>query len=426
MLMNKPQKGMIDDFPGDMKKYNFIKSKIDEVARLFSYAEYDAPVLEPVELYASKSSDELVKEQSYLFTDRGGRNLMLRPEMTPSLARMVSQIIKEKPKPFKWYACPKCYRYERPQKGRLREFRQLNFDCIGDSTVYADFEMLQTVISVLNTFKVPRHTYEIRYNHRGLMQEICLAAGMPATALGALFQLVDKKNKIPPDDFQSALSGLCGNNTAQINALLSARSPSDVRSLIPNQQNTRLDETIKKFFEFTELLGSTECAQNTVFSPETVRGLDYYTGLVFEVYDTRGSIGRALFGGGRYDNLISHFSSESVSGIGFGMGIYIFSIFLEELNVMPSFKDGPDTEAVFIIPVAIQNTAFCFTAAEKLRKNAIPAEVSAQILPLKKQFTKATQRGFTYAAVIGDTEMQSGQIKIKNLTDGSEVMRKLT
>ena len=410
-LSNKPIKGMLDDFPEDMALYKWISHKINKIAESNLFCEYDAPILEPIDIFAAKSSEELVKEQSYSFIDKGNRNLILRPEMTPSMARMVSQKVKEASKPFRWYSIPKCYRYEQPQKGRLREFRQLNVDLIGDDSILADFEILQIIVEIMKDFKVPSDAFKININHRNIIANFLQHHDFNDSNILDFFKLIDKKDKLPEEAFNQSLQSKF--NSKQIDFIykyLNSKKFSDL-----SIKNEALQHYI---FNFEQFIDQLNLSNQIEFAPTTVRGLDYYTGLVFEIYQTNGSIKRALFGGGRYDNLISSYTKESLSGIGFGMGIYIFILFLKELRLVPQHL--MPQKSCLISLLDLKNYPFGSKVNQMLKERGFQTELSHHSGSFKKIFNKVEKKNFQYLVILGDDEVINKKIKIKEIKSKRE------
>ena len=413
-LTIKPVKGMLDDFPKDMLLYKWIKNKIGTIMENNLFEEYDAPVLESIDIFAAKSSEELIREQSYSFIDKGGRELILRPEMTPSLARLVSQKIKELPKPLRWYSFPKCYRYEQPQKGRIREFRQLNVDLIGEDSIILDLEMIKMIVEIMNDFNVPANAFEIRINNRNIVSEFLRNNNFEDDLLPIFFNLVDKKDKLSIGDFTTNLQKHFNNKQIEtIKFYLDADNLSEITSK-GSTQNAYAEE-----FEY--LINKTGLCNAVSYSPSTVRGLDYYTGLVFEVYGVKNNIERALFGGGRYDNLISSYVNENVSGIGFGMGVYIFTLFLSELNLLPDPQALSPKKTCLIALLDNKEYPFACCVKEFLKNKGYKTEFFSHSGSFKKLFAKAEKKGFEYLTVIGSDESLNKKIKIKHLQPSNDV-----
>lgn len=418
-LSNQPQKGMLDEFPWEMATLRRVDEPIRKLLESFHYEEYDAPVLEPLELFAAKSSDELVREQTYVLKDRGDRELVLRPEMTPTLARMVSQVYRERPRPYRWYSIPKCYRYERPQKGRLREFRQLNVDLMGDDSVHSDLEMLQLVTGVMKAFAVPEKAYTIRWNHRGALGALLAHHGLDEAGQKAFTHLIDRVDKLSPEAFAAMAAEKIPDPVQRKflqDYLAREKSGELLADLAAVPGTEALVERLGTLLSLAEKSG----LSRVVYSPRTVRGLDYYTGLVFEVYAEGESINRALFGGGRYDNLLGLFGGEAMSGIGFGMGLFIFMIFLEESGLLPPAQ-APSGGLTLVQPLGgLESQAMAHQVAARLRGEGGVAELSFLTGGLKKVFQKAESRTFTHVAIIGDEEVKDGFYTLKDLKTGDQ------
>lgn len=293
MSMNtEPYKGVRDFYPPEMAIQNYIFSIWRSVAEKFGYVEYSASILEYAELYRSKGSDEIVNEQMYVFKDKGDREVALRPEMTPTLARMVAAKRRTLKFPLRWYSIPNVFRYERPQRGRRREHWQLNCDLVGIAGIEAEVEIISLAHSIMKVFGAKDEDFEIRINSRKI-----IAAGLVKKNFSEE-QIRDFTRKLDKDNL-----------------------PADI--------NFEPDEEIKKLLAMLEETG----IKNVKFEPTLARGFDYYTGMVFEVFDTNPENRRALFGGGRYDNLLEIFGVEPVPTVGFGMGDVTIQDFLVTHNL---------------------------------------------------------------------------------------------
>ena len=300
MLSTEPYKGVRDFYPEDMAVQNYIFDTWKKVAKNFGYEEYSASLLEPAELYRSKGNEEIVNEQTFSFTDRGGREVVLRPEMTPTLARMVAAQRKSIKFPLRWFSMPNVFRYEKPQRGRKREHWQLNCDLVGIAGFLAEVEIISLAHAIMKEFGAKDEDFEIRINDRALLN---LKFGNKE-----LIKLLDRKEKMPEEEFQ--------NKWREI-------SETDL------ELNIEPNETITSLLSKLSENGIT----NAKFVPTITRGFDYYTGIVFEVFDTSPENNRSLFGGGRYDNLLEIFGVEPVPTVGFGMGDITIRDFLETHNL---------------------------------------------------------------------------------------------
>ena len=299
-LSIEPYKGVRDFYPEDMAIQNYIFDTWRKVAESLNYVEYGSSILEPAELYRSKSGEELVNEQMFTFTDRGDREVALRPEMTPTLARMVAAKRKSLKFPLRWFSMPNLFRYERPQRGRKREHWQLNCDVMGIADLSADVEIISLAYKIMKAFGAEDHDFQICINDRVLLNE---KFGNPE-----LIKLLDRKEKMEADEFNQKWLEVSGKEFDS--------------NITPN-------ETITELLKQLEDVG----IKNAVFNPTITRGFDYYTEMVFEVFDTHPDNNRSLFGGGRYDNLLEIFGVEPVPTVGFGMGDITMRDFLETHNL---------------------------------------------------------------------------------------------
>jgi len=303
-LGTEPYKGVRDFYPEDMAVQSYIFSVWQSVAERFGYKEYAASILEPAELYRSKGSDEIVNEQMFTFKDRGDREVALRPEMTPSLARMVAARRKSLKFPLRWYTIANCFRYERPQRGRKREHWQLNCDLMGVAGIESEVEIISLAYEIMKKFGAKDEDFVIKIGDRRIMEKALQANGVKKTDIPSVFRLLDKKGKMPEEERLLALEALgCAKN--KIVSYWSAA--------ITDLQKRLTDKKIN----------------NVEFDGSIVRGFDYYTGMVFEVFDTHAENRRSLFGGGRYDNLLEMFSVDPLPMVGFGMGDVTIMDFLE-------------------------------------------------------------------------------------------------
>lgn len=299
-LSVEPYKGVRDFYPEDMAVQNYIFDTWKKVSKECGFVEYSASILEPAELYRSKSGDELVNDQMFTFTDKGDREVALRPEMTPTFARMVAARRKSLKFPLKWFSIPNLFRYEKPQRGRRREHWQLNCDIVGMAGVDGDTEIISLAHKIMKSFGAKDEDFQICINDRVLLNE---KFGNPE-----LIKLLDRKEKIEPEEFNTRWKEISGKEF---------------------DSNISPNETISELLKNLEDVG----IKNAVFSPTITRGFDYYTGIVFEVFDTSPENNRSLFGGGRYDNLLEIFGVEPVPTVGFGMGDITIRDFLETHNL---------------------------------------------------------------------------------------------
>ena len=415
LLSTQPYKGTRDFYPDDMRLRNWFFGKIRQALELASYEEYNGPMLESLEIYVAKSGEEIANEQTYNFTDRGGRRLAIRPEMTPSVARIVAAKMGELNYPLKWFSIPNMYRYERPQRGRLREFWQLNVDIFGCDTYEADLDVIESAISVMRAFGADETMFKVHINNRRFFNDV-IAAICQTDADGAkkVSKIVDKKNKIPRESYIKELSelGLNESRIEQIDALYTM-SVSEATALCPDSQGA---QELNSLFD---MLSKTGLDKYCVFDFGIIRGLDYYTGTVFEVFDEAPENNRAMFGGGRYDNLVGMFAKNAkISGVGYGMGDVTLENFLVTHNLVPDiYKTGVKVLITRFDDVPYEKY---LSLADTLRENGITASVYVGSKKFGKQIDYAVKAHYSHVLIMGSSEAESGTVKIKDLESREE------
>ena len=414
-LSTQPYKGTRDFYPEEMKLRNWFFGKIRETLELAAYEEYNGPMLESLELYAAKSGDELAREQTYNFTDRGGRDLAIRPEMTPSVARMVAAKLGELNYPLKWFSIPNMYRYERPQRGRLREFWQLNVDVFGCDTYEADLDVIQSAIAVLRAYGADEAMFRVHINNRRFFNDVIAAiCGTDAEGAKKVSKVVDRKNKIPREAYVKDMTelGLSEEQIAKIDALYTM-NVKDATALCPDSVGSR--ELVSLF----DALEATGLDKYCMFDFGIIRGLDYYTGTVFEVFDEAPENNRAMFGGGRYDNLVGLFAKNAkISGVGYGMGDVTLENFLVTHNLVPDvLRSGKKVLVARFDDVAIEK----YTAiVDRLRAAGIATSLYTGIKKFGKQIDYAVKGNYSHVVIMGGSEIEKGVAKIKNLETREE------
>ncbi|HVV39072.1 MAG TPA: histidine--tRNA ligase [Candidatus Paceibacterota bacterium] len=394
-LSTDPYKGVRDFFPEDQAFFNYFISTVREVSERFGYLEYHASVLEPAELYKSKGAEneELVHDQTYTFVDRGGREVTLRPEMTPTVARMVAARRREVGYPLRWFSIPNLFRYERSQRGRLREHWQLNVDLFGSNSRNADAEIISVAHAVLVAFGAQESDFVLKLGSRNFLDSITRELNLDEDTGKKLRGLLDRRAKMPAADFERDIKDI----GVALEMLSPDKIPADVAEVL----------TILKDLGIN----------NAEFDPSIVRGFDYYTGVVFEAFDTNPENNRALLGGGRYDNLTSLFSDEPVVGVGFAMGDVTIRDFLEVRGLLPEYI--PTTK----VYVAIADQALASEAmklAGMLREHNVSVAVDFGEKKLGDQIKTAAKHKIPYLIVVGSDEIASGEFRVKDLNSGEE------
>ncbi|MDB5161408.1 MAG: hisS [Candidatus Saccharibacteria bacterium] len=410
-LSTQPYKGARDFYPEDKRIQKYMFDTLRTVAEGYGYQEYDAPIIEPTELYLSKSSDEIVSEQTYSFTDRGDRNVTIRPEMTPTVSRMVAGRRQELAYPLRWYSIPNVWRYERPQAGRLREHWQLNMDLFGVSGIEGDHEMIQIADTIFQAYGADRDMYEIRLNSRQLINEILNDyVGQSADQVLAVIRLIDHKAKMVHEEFMEALEKLIPDGRHHdLDKLLHLKSFEELPDRYVHHPS------VKQLIELKELLGENGIT-NVADDLTLMRGFDYYTDIVFEVFDKHPENNRSLAGGGRYDGLVGLFGVEPVPTVGFAVGDVTLQRFLELHELLPELK--PETDVVIILIGDVYKKAQPFIAS--LRKKGISVAVDPTGRKMDTAIKHAAKSGVRYALFIGEQELGSGQYKLRDLGTGQE------
>ena len=418
-LSVEPYKGVRDFYPADQFIQNYIFGVIKKTLESFGYEEYTASVLEPAELYRAKSGEEIVNDQTYTFTDRGLREVTLRPEMTPTVARMIAAKRKEMAFPVRWYSIPNLFRYEQPQRGRLREHWQLNADIFGVKNIQAEVETLSLASALLRNFGLKDNQFEIRLNSRKIMNYILRDLFMlDEEESYRISKLIDKKEKISKDEFSAEIKKMIGERSDDFLTLLNTENFADFIKVIGSAEKVApAVAEIKALIEKLEQLGIT----NVVFTQTLMRGFDYYTGIVFEVFDTNPKNRRSIFGGGRYDDLLAIFGAEKIPAFGFGMGDVVIRDVLETYGLLPKFE--PKIQ-IYICPTDLTAADYANEIAQKLREVGIRAAVDYTERKVGDQIKYADKNKIPFIIVIGENEVKSGKFKIKRLSDG--VQRELS
>ncbi|MBI9048394.1 MAG: histidine--tRNA ligase [Anaerolineaceae bacterium] len=397
-------KGTRDFYPQDMALRNWLYENIKSVSESFGYAEWDGPFLERLELYAAKSGEELVKEQSFVFTDRGGDEVALRPELTPSLARMVANRQRELIYPLRWWAFSPFWRYERPQKGRTREFFQWNIDVLGENNIETDTELISVAILFLKRIGLNSDQVKIFVNNRRLMDEQLNKIGVTAGQKSSVFRLIDRRDKMRDEDWKKHAFDL-GINEDVFDG---------INELLNNPMLFKESEELVEMFSILETLG---LADYVSFDAKVIRGLDYYTGIVFEARKADNS-GRAILGGGHYDNLVGDVGGEPLPGVGFAMGDVMIRVALEEFGLLPEFTLSP---AEVLVTIFDENSVIrSKQLGQKLRDAGIKVVNVPTFSKLQKQMKYANRYQIPLVCIEGPSEIETGTVILKNLQSGEQ------
>lgn len=398
-VSTEPYKGVRDFYPEDQFLQRYIFEHMERVCELFGYEEYNASILEPAELYRSKTSEEIVNEQTYTFTDRGDREVTLRPEMTPTVARLAAARKRELPFPIRWYSIQNFFRYERPQHGRGREFWQLNADLLGASGVEADAEIISMAHALMRSLGADENNFEIRVSDRRILDSMYESIDLDVDTRAAVTRLLDRREKLT--DFPEQLATIIGD-----------KDKAD--SLI--EQLGRI--TSSAYLEELRVVLAHMGVNNMVVDTKITRGFDYYTGMVFEVYDIHEDNRRAMMGGGRYDNLLSLFGDELVPAVGFAMGDMTARDFLTAHNLVPEYV--PATELMLSV-VDKEAMSHAMRLAQDLRREDVSVAVNFSGKRIGDQIRQADKLKIPFVIAIGTQERDSGRYTLKNLATGVEI-----
>ncbi len=415
LLSTQPYKGTRDFYPEDMELRNWFFGKVREVLALAAFDEYNGPMLESLDIYIAKSGEELACQQTYNFTDRGNRRLAVRPEMTPTVARLVAAKMQQLNMPLRWFSIPNLYRNEQPQHGRLREHWQINADIFGCNSYEADLEIINTAISLLLAFGADESMFIVRINNRRFFNDVIRAiCNVETEQARKISKVIDRREKVRRDEYEKALTelGLDEQKIEQIEALYSM-SVEEATALCPESQGSA---ELVALFTALKALGLDKYCK---FDFGIIRGLDYYTGTVFEVFDKHPENRRAMFGGGRYDNLVGLFvKNANVPGVGFGCGDVTLEHFLRSHELIPaSFGKKAKVLVTRFDDVAPEK----YTAiARALRTSGIVASSYLGSKKFGKQIEYAVKGNYTHIIIMGGSEEQSGIVKVKDLEKHSE------
>lgn len=415
-LSTQPYKGSRDFYPEDMRLQNFIFDIWKKVCERYGYEQYDGPFIETFDIYAAKSGEELVNEQLYSFTDKGGRKVAIRPEMTPTLARMVAEKFNELPRPIRWYSIANFWRYEKPQRGRGREFYQLNLDIFGVESVESDLEVVSTMISILKEFGAEENMFEIRINNRRLADAVYEKFGFNKDQIKVINKALDKKSKIDEKEFRKWLKDDANLSDEQIASL-----ENFIENPMPIVEQLKETQGAKEILGLLNLTKKVGINKFVRYDPSTMRGLDYYTGNVFEIFDLNPKNIRAIAGGGRYDDLVTIFRGEKLTGVGYAMGDITLADFLKTWDLLPDLETKTDYLVTLWPSSDYKFLEKTLEVADRLRKSG--KNVSTWIeknTKLDKQLRYADKLGVKYVVIIGDKELKDNKATIKDMRTGNQ------
>lgn len=408
--------GFRDFYPDELATRNYLMSVWRDVARKYGFVEYDGPPLEPLDLYTRKSGDEIVG-QLYTFTDKGGREVALRPEMTPTLARMVAAKANTLRKPIRWFSVPQLFRYERQQKGRLREHFQLNVDIVGEASVAADAELLAVAIDVMRAVGLTSRDVRARVSDRRLLTAVLSQAGVAKSELPAVFAAIDKTGREPRDVTLGKVEKAVASKEARAGVSRILDSSTDLNALAAEfRSSPDVMETITHMREYMNFLDALGVGEWIEFDLSIVRGLAYYTGKVFELFDAKGEF-RAICGGGRYDDLLSTIGGVDLPALGFGMGDVVLTELLRSRELLPKSEMGAE---YWVAADDESMLTEVMTVAGRLRAKSRSVEYALKAQTLSRQLKTASTAGVKNVVLLSRDDYANGKVTVKTLADGSE------
>lgn len=412
-LSTQPYKGTRDFYPEDKRIQKWMFGKLRQVVESFGYLEYDAPLIEPVDIYLAKTGEEIINDQLYSFEDKGGRQVAIRPEMTPSVSRMVAARRQELAYPLRWYSLPNLWRYERPQRGRLREHYQLNVDIFGVAGISADYEIILVADSIMKTFKAPTGSYVIRISSRKLVDYFFREyLKLDDQQFHDASKLIDRWHKIEKTDFEAQAKEILASETKyqQLLELLNSKKIEELPSGLKNHPSVVELKTLMSLLKESGVASAG-------FDFSVIRGMDYYDDIIFEVFDTDPENNRSMFGGGRYDGLVGAFGVEPVPTVGFGMGDVTLQNFLELHKLLPVL--GPEVDATVILIGDVYKKAQKVLSG--LRAKGLNLSVDTTERKVDAKIKAATKAGIPTVLFIGEVELKNKTIKAKRLKSGEEL-----
>lgn len=415
-LSSQPYKGTRDYYPAEKRIQNYIFSTWRRVSQRFGYEEYGAPILEPLEVYAAKSGQELANEQTYSFVDRGDRHVAIRPEMTPTISRMIAAKRQEMAYPARLFSIANFMRYERPQRGREREFWQLNVDIFGVEGVLPEFEIISMGSEFLKAFGSSDDMFVVKINNRKVI-DLMMSQYLQLDAVQAqlMTKLFDRKNKISNEDFRDQAIDIFGEATAaeglnKIAQLLMAKTMDDLPEALRDSESVT---ELRQLFTLLQSAGVT----NAVFDITLMRGLDYYTGTVFEFFDNHPDNNRSLFGGGRYDGLVGLFGAEPISAVGMAPGLTTTELFLQSHDLLPKMTS---TTEVYVVVLGDDTLAGAMKVADSLRGEGVNVELDITGRKLDKQLKTAIKKTIPFIVFVGADELREEIYSFKDTASSKE------
>ena len=407
--------GFRDFPPEDFAVRSHIQQSWRRVSRRYGFSEYDGPPLESLELYVEKSGEEIVG-QLYNFTDKGDRAVALRPEMTPSLARILGDRSRGMSKPIRWFSMPQLFRYERQQRGRLREHFQWNVDIVGEEGVAADAEVLAVAIDGLRDLGLTADDFAARVSDRRLLTALLRVIGVAPERNAVAFGVIDKIERMPEDKVVASLQSDVGLDSDAVDTLLEVLDASDPEGIAKRFNDPEVHQAVARLEEYRGTLEAMGLGNFVGVDLKIVRGLAYYTGIVFELFDRQGEL-RAICGGGRYDRLLELVGGEPLAAVGFGMGDVVLGELLSDRGLLPEYEAALD---YFIVPVGAEQRSQALAIAHALRDRGHSVAYALREQGVGKQMKSATKEGANKVLVVGPDELERGCVVERDMSSGQE------
>jgi histidyl-tRNA synthetase len=417
-LSNQPIKGASDWLPEEFAVRRYIFDTWRKINQQFGYEEYLTPIFESAEIYRAKSGEDVGGRELMVITDQGGRELAIRPEMTPSVMRMVTKFYRQSPKPLRLFSIANFWRNEKPQRGRNREFWQLNTDIFGSKAVTADLEILQVALQIMLAFNPPKGSFTLYLNHRHLIDSILTdIIHLPEKLHTPTVRLLDKFEKLRLDAFQYSLSeiGLRKESIDQLSRFVQSQNADQLLENFPQLKDNAGYQQITQIFAALQELGYQEWI---IFNPSIIRGFDYYDGMVFEIFDNHPDNNRSMFGGGRYNGLANIFGEQDIPAVGFAPGDETTRLFLENWHLIPGCLT--ENQAIYLPLLDEKLTIPINRLATELRHSAFQIEQGLEIQPLKQALSYANKRKFPYIIIYGPDEASQAIFGLKDMKVGKQ------
>lgn len=418
-ISNQPPKGTSDWLPEELKIRQYIFKIWRQVCQSYGYSEYLTPIVESAEVYQAKSGQDVGDQELMTFADRGGRALAIRPEMTPSVTRLVTKIYDSEQKPIRFFSIANFLRNEKPQRGRNREFWQLNFDVFGNTSLNADLEVMQMALDIMLSFNPPAESFCLKLNSRQLIDGILQVAKIKENKKLPVVRILDKWNKLPVKIFQQSLKeqGLNEEQQEKLLAFMSAKHFDDLVKELPELADNQGLEEVKEAIYRLDQLGYGEWVR---FAPDVIRGFDYYNGLIFEIFDNNEDNNRAVFGGGRYNGLSAIFGCQPFPAVGAAPGDETIKLFLDSWGLLEGIRESIKDE-VYYLPLLDQElTLETQQLARKLRGEGKQVELGLDVQKITKALEYANKKKITRLIIFGPDERRQRIYKIKDMESGQE------